>query len=37
MDRLTLAEAVERAYAAAKPIQWKDMHFRTDIGKVWVN
>lgn len=29
----TLAEAVENAYAAAKPIHWKDMHFRTDIGK----
>ena len=33
----TLAEAVDNAYLAAKPIQWKDMHFRTDIGKVWVN
>lgn len=33
----TLAEAVEHAYAAAKPIVWKDMHFRTDIGKVWVD
>lgn len=33
----TLAEAVENAYAAAKPITWKDMHFRTDIGKVWVD
>ncbi len=33
----TLAEAVERAYAAAKPIGWKDIHFRTDIGKVWVD
>ena len=32
-----LQEAVERAYEAAKPIQWKDMHFRTDIGKVWVD
>ncbi|MCQ2441803.1 MAG: phosphoribosylamine--glycine ligase [Oscillospiraceae bacterium] len=32
-----LAEAVDNAYAAAKPITWKDMHFRTDIGKVWVN
>lgn len=32
-----LAEAVDNAYAAAKPIIWKDMHFRTDIGKVWVN
>lgn len=33
----TLAQAVEHAYAAAKPISWKDMHFRTDIGKVWVD
>lgn len=33
----TLAEAVENAYAAAKPITWKGMHFRTDIGKVWVD
>ena len=33
----TLAEAVNNAYKAAKPISWKDMHFRTDIGKVWVN
>ncbi|MCD8353724.1 MAG: phosphoribosylamine--glycine ligase [Clostridiales bacterium] len=32
----TLAEAVDNAYVAAKPITWKDMHFRTDIGKVWV-
>ncbi|MCD8146150.1 MAG: phosphoribosylamine--glycine ligase [Clostridiales bacterium] len=32
----TLAEAVDNAYAAAKLITWKDMHFRTDIGKVWV-
>lgn len=32
----TLAEAVDNAYTAAKPISWKDMHFRTDIGKVWV-
>ncbi len=31
-----LAEAVDNAYKAAKPITWKDMHFRTDIGKVWV-
>ena len=29
----TLPEAVANAYAAAKPITWKDMHFRTDIGK----
>lgn len=33
----TLAEAVDNAYKAAKPISWKDMHFRTDIGKVWVD
>lgn len=33
----TLAEAVEHAYTAAKPISWQDMHFRTDIGKVWVD
>ena len=33
----TLADAVEHAYTAAKPIVWKDMHFRTDIGKVWVD
>ena len=33
----TLAEAVDNAYRAAKPIHWKDMHFRTDIGKVWIN
>lgn len=33
----TLQEAVANAYAAAKPIAWKDMHFRTDIGKVWVD
>jgi phosphoribosylamine--glycine ligase len=29
----SLPEAVANAYAAAKPISWKDMHFRTDIGK----
>jgi phosphoribosylamine--glycine ligase len=29
----TLPEAVANAYAAAKPISWKDMHFRTDIGR----
>jgi phosphoribosylamine--glycine ligase len=29
----TLPEAVANAYDAAKPISWKDMHFRTDIGK----
>ena len=33
----TLAEAVEHAYTAAKPISWQDMHFRTNIGKVWVD
>ena len=30
----TLAEAITAAYAAAKPISFQDMHFRTDIGKV---
>ena len=30
----TLAEAIAAAYAAAKPISFQDMHFRTDIGKV---
>ena len=30
----TLEEAIANAYAAAKPITWQDMHFRTDIGKV---
>ena len=30
----TLEEAIDRAYAAAKPISFQDMHFRTDIGKV---
>lgn len=29
-----LDEAIANAYAAAKPITWQDMHFRTDIGKV---
>ncbi len=29
-----LEEAIANAYAAAKPITWQDMHFRTDIGKV---
>ena len=29
-----LNEAISKAYAAAKPISWTDMHFRTDIGKV---
>ena len=30
----SLDEAIANAYAAAKPITWTDMHFRTDIGKV---
>ncbi len=30
----TLKEAIDGAYAAAKPITWQDMHFRTDIGRV---
>ena len=30
----TLEEAIANAYAAAKPISFRDMHFRTDIGKV---
>ena len=30
----SLPVAIENAYAAAKHITWKDMHFRTDIGKV---
>ena len=30
----SLEEAIANAYAAAKPITWTDMHFRTDIGKV---
>ena len=29
-----LPDAIAKAYAAAKPISWTDMHFRTDIGKV---
>ena len=29
-----LSDAIAKAYAAAKPISWTDMHFRTDIGKV---
>ena len=32
-----LKDAVAKAYEAAKPIHWTDMHFRTDIGKVWVD
>jgi len=30
----TLEAAIANAYAAAKPISFQDMHFRTDIGKV---
>ena len=30
----TLEEAIDKAYAAAKPIAFQDIHFRTDIGKV---
>ncbi|MGI6039963.1 MAG: phosphoribosylamine--glycine ligase [Clostridiales bacterium] len=30
----SLAEAVKNAYEAAKPIYFKDMHFRKDIGKL---
>ena len=30
----TLPDAIAKAYDAAKPITWTDMHFRTDIGKV---
>ena len=30
----TLEKAIEAAYAAAKPITFTDMHFRTDIGRV---
>lgn len=30
----TLPQAIANAYAAAKPISFRDMHFRTDIGKV---
>ena len=30
----TLDEAIDKAYAAAKPIHWTNMHFRTDIGRV---
>ena len=29
-----LPDAIAKAYAAAKPISWTDMHMRTDIGKV---
>ena len=30
----TLADAIDKAYASAKYINFTDMHFRTDIGKV---
>lgn len=30
----SLEEAIANAYAAAKPISFQDMHFRTDIGRV---
>ncbi len=30
----TLEAAIANAYAAAKPISFRDMHFRTDIGKI---
>ncbi len=30
----TLEEAIDQAYLSAKPISWKDMHYRTDIGRV---
>ena len=29
----TLDEAIDNAYAAAKPISFTGMHFRTDIGR----
>ena len=32
-----LKDAVAKAYEAAKPIHWKDMHYRRDIGQVWVD
>ncbi len=31
----TLEQAIENAYAAAKPISFQDMHFRTDIGRAF--
>ena len=30
----SLEEAIHKAYAAAQPIHFQDMHFRSDIGKV---
>ena len=34
LGRNRAAEAIAKAYEAAKPISFQDMHFRTDIGKV---
>lgn len=31
--RATLAEAIERAYAAVEPIRFEGMHYRSDIGR----
>ena len=31
----TLDQAIDNAYAAAKPISFTDMHFRTDIGRAF--
>ena len=31
----TLEQAIDNAYAAAKPISFTDMHFRTDIGRAF--
>ena len=31
----TLEQAIGHAYAAAKPISFQDMHFRTDIGRAF--
>ena len=33
-DGPDLEDAIDKAYAACKPISFQDMHFRTDIGKV---
>ena len=33
-EKRDLNDAIAKAYDAAKPITWTDMHFRTDIGKV---
>ena len=32
----TLEQAIDKAYAAAKPISFQDMHYRTDIGRIWL-